>query len=58
MLSAVEEAGINPRGMTNKEKADIKRKMNKEKKSQFGQFIPYIREAQHIFRMIDNILEV
>lgn len=47
---------IGDSGLTPKEKADRKRKQ--DKKSGIAGMIPYLREAQQVFRMIDNIISV
>lgn len=43
-------------GLTAKEKID--RQLKQKKSSGLAGMIPYLREAQYIFRMIDDIISV
>ena len=47
---------IGDSGLTPKEKADRERKQKKS--SGISGMIPYLREAQQVFRMIDNLISV
>lgn len=50
---------IGDSGLTAKEKADRQRKRDKQdKKNSLSGMIPYLREAQYVFRMIDNLISV